>query len=108
MFPPITLPRPPTLLVGAAVLPVASLSEAVAQLRGDSEIGPAAARCDGHAPDAVLDLAEVRGQKRAGRALEIAAARDNVTRHCARASPSKNRTSSAYTRSWQRVVDSTE
>ncbi len=62
---------------GAQVLPAASLSEVVAHLRGDR---PLAAHLGGNgqklwdAGGTLLDLAEVAGQERAKRALEIAAA----------------------------------
>jgi magnesium chelatase family protein len=64
------------LLDDLEVLPVASLADLVAHLRGDIVLLPAA-RTDlrnGHALEDVLDLAEVRGQEHAKRALEIAAA----------------------------------
>jgi magnesium chelatase family protein len=64
------------LLNGLEVLPVASLADVVAHLRGDIVLSPAAPTDlgNGHAPEDVLDLAEVRGQEHAKRALEIAAA----------------------------------
>ena len=64
------------LLAGLEVLPVASLADLVAHLRGDIVLVPAAPTdlANGHAPEDVLDLAEVRGQEHAKRALEIAAA----------------------------------
>jgi len=64
------------LLHGVEVIPTPSLSDLVAHLRGDIVL-PAAEPTDlrdGHAADEVLDLAEVRGQEQAKRALEIAAA----------------------------------
>ena len=64
------------LLEGIEVLPVGYLGELIAHLRGDVQITPAAPtefRTD-QAADRVLDLAEVRGQEHAKRALEIAAA----------------------------------
>jgi magnesium chelatase family protein len=65
---------PEAALAGVEALPVRHLAEAVAYLRGDAELAPArpadeeplAARCP--------DLADVRGQERGRRALEIAAA----------------------------------
>ncbi|MDQ6673862.1 MAG: YifB family Mg chelatase-like AAA ATPase, partial [Chloroflexota bacterium] len=64
------------LLEGLEILPVASLADLVAHLRGDLVLAPAAPTDlrNGHAPEDVLDLAEVRGQEHAKRALEIAAA----------------------------------
>src|SRR5579859_1477765 len=64
------------LLHGVEVIPTPSLSDLVAHLRGDIVL-PAAEPTDlrdGHAAEEVLDLAEVRGQEQAKRALEIAAA----------------------------------
>ena len=64
------------LLEGVEIVPTPSLADLVAHLRGDIVLPPAA-RTDvrnGHAPEDVLDLAEVRGQEHAKRALEIAAA----------------------------------
>jgi magnesium chelatase family protein len=64
------------LLNGLEILPVASLADVVAHLRGDIVLSPTAPTDlgNGHAPEDVLDLAEVRGQEHAKRALEIAAA----------------------------------
>jgi len=64
------------LLDGLQVIPTPSLADLVAHLRGDIEL-PAAqptALPSGQAPEGIVDLAEVRGQEHAKRALEIAAA----------------------------------
>ncbi len=62
-------------LAGVAVVPVRHLAEAAAYLRGefDPEPEPAPAS-NGGCPVAAPDLADVRGQERARRALELAAA----------------------------------
>lgn len=61
------------LVGGIDVVPVATLAEAVAVLRGEAEVrAPAPPRP--HAEPPVADLADVRGQALARRALEIAAA----------------------------------
>jgi magnesium chelatase family protein len=58
------------------IIPVPTLADLVAHLRGDIVLLPAAPTDlrNGHAREDVLDLAEVRGQEHAKRALEIAAA----------------------------------
>jgi magnesium chelatase family protein len=66
-------------LAGAETIPVGSLVEAVGYLRGTETIRPFEAVADGGdacaaGPDVGPDLAEVRGQERGRRALEIAAA----------------------------------
>src|SRR6202158_1595505 len=64
------------LLDGVEVLPVRSLGAVISHLRGDAlleRVAPTDLR-SGHAPENVLDMAEVRGQEHAKRALEIAAA----------------------------------
>ena len=65
---------PEAALAGIEAVPVRHLAEAVAYLRGETDLQPAtpaeAAPSDGVGPD----LADVRGQERGRRALEIAAA----------------------------------
>ncbi|MDX6480166.1 MAG: magnesium chelatase family protein [Gaiellaceae bacterium] len=62
-------------LAGIDAVPVRHLAEAVAFLRGEIELNPEpAALSNGVSPTAVPDLEDVRGQERARRALELAAA----------------------------------
>ena len=65
---------PEAALAGIEALPVRHLAEAVAYLRGDADILPAAPAEDSVSFTAGPDLADVRGQERGRRALEIAAA----------------------------------
>jgi magnesium chelatase family protein len=68
---------PEARLAGVRPVPVEHLAEAIAYLRGEiepSEPQSAAAAADGPARPTPPDLADVRGQERARRALEIAAA----------------------------------
>ncbi|MFL5960616.1 MAG: YifB family Mg chelatase-like AAA ATPase [Gaiellaceae bacterium] len=61
-------------LAGVAAMPIRHLAEAVAYLRGELELEPEPpSAANGHEPTAP-DLADVRGQERARRALELAAA----------------------------------
>ncbi len=62
-------------LAGVEAVPVRHLAEAVAYLRGEIEVPPLPdADADTEPQPALPDLAEVRGQERARRAIEIAAA----------------------------------
>jgi magnesium chelatase family protein len=61
-------------LAGVEVVPVRHLAEAVAYLRGEIEAPPVPEANGVHRPVTLPDLAELRGQERARRALEIAAA----------------------------------
>src|SRR6266496_1165333 len=58
-------------LAGIEPIPVRHLAEAVAYLRGERDPPPIDAAANGHAAEpGCLDLADVRGQERARRALE--------------------------------------
>ena len=61
------------LACGTSILPARSLLEVCEHLRGESRILPYAGRVERQAP-CYLDLAEVKGQAQAKRALEVAAA----------------------------------
>ena len=66
---------PEAALAGIAVVPVRHLAEAVAYLRGEEEIPFATPPGSDELEEPFLpDLAEVRGQERGRRALELAAA----------------------------------
>jgi len=60
-------------LAGVEAVPIFHLAEAVAYLRGELE-PPDPIPCNGARPRPLPDLADVRGQERARRALELAAA----------------------------------
>ncbi len=68
------------LVEGISVLPVGNLSQVVAHLRGEAPITPVAAQerpsANGAGPgtDGAVDLASIRGQEHAKRALEVSAA----------------------------------
>lgn len=64
---------PEAALAGVEAIPVAHLAQAVAYLRGDERI-QAAEPAAGAIATALPDLADVRGQERGRRALELAAA----------------------------------
>jgi magnesium chelatase family protein len=64
---------PEAALAGIEPVAVRHLAEAIAYLRGEHEPAPVRQR-NGTRPSSVPDLADVRGQERARRALEIAAA----------------------------------
>jgi magnesium chelatase family protein len=65
---------PEAALGGVEAVPVRHLAEAVAYLRGEHYLAPAEPAENGFEPPALPDLADVRGQERGRRALEIAAA----------------------------------
>jgi magnesium chelatase family protein len=65
---------PEAALGGVEAIPVHNLAEAAAYLRGEVEIEPCEPPNGDRAPPSYPDLADVRGQERARRALEIAAA----------------------------------
>ena len=66
---------PEASLAGVEPIPIRHLAEAVAYLRGARDPPPYVAAVNGHLPRAAVpDLADVRGQERARRALELAAA----------------------------------
>jgi magnesium chelatase family protein len=64
------------LLDNVEVFPMASLGEVVSHLKGEAPVRAAAPTDlrNGHAAEEAIDLAEVRGQEHAKRALEISAA----------------------------------
>jgi magnesium chelatase family protein len=61
-------------LAGVAAIPIRHLAEAVAYLRGELELVPESPLAPNGRGAAAPDLADVRGQERARRALELAAA----------------------------------
>jgi len=69
--------REAALVSGMAILPVDTLSQLVAHMRGELEIAPYAAGAPQTIPEAAslaeVDISHVRGQEHAKRALEVAA-----------------------------------
>lgn len=65
---------PEAALAGIDAIPIRHLAEAVAYLRGDVSLAAVPPAHDDLPPEALPDLADVRGQERGRRALEIAAA----------------------------------
>jgi magnesium chelatase family protein len=65
---------PEAALAGVEVVPLRHLAEAVAYLRGEADPQPYVPPTNGRPRRALPDLADVRGQERGRRALEIAAA----------------------------------
>jgi magnesium chelatase family protein len=65
---------PEAALAGIEAIPVRHLAEAVGYLRGEYDPPPYTVRNGGRAEPPLPDLADVRGQERARRALELAAA----------------------------------
>jgi magnesium chelatase family protein len=61
-------------LAGIDAVGVRHIAEAVGYLRGEEEIAPASRASDPRSPPDLPDLADVRGQERGRRALELAAA----------------------------------
>ena len=65
------------LVAGVEVIPVATLAELAAHLRGEVELAPEPHHdglAAGPEPEPLVDLAHVKGQEHAKRALEVAAA----------------------------------
>ena len=65
---------PEVALAGIEPVPLRHLAEAVAYLRGEREAAPVVNANGRPPPPSLLDLADVRGQERGRRALELAAA----------------------------------
>ncbi|MBU2008694.1 MAG: YifB family Mg chelatase-like AAA ATPase [Chloroflexi bacterium] len=63
-----------TLVEGLEIVPVESLSALVAHLRGEKPIPPAPPAEEGMVPTPAAELAHIKGQEHAKRALEVAAA----------------------------------
>jgi len=64
---------PEAALAGIEAVGVRHIAEAVGYLRGEDEIAPTARGAEAHPAPALPDLADVRGQERGRRALELAA-----------------------------------